>query len=190
MMDEQRPPPPPVRIDSITGSTSNLEMKPLPRLPDEESNKKKKASIKEWSKKDPSKLTISRPTNFNHPIHVTYNPSTGEFDGMPELWSSLLQSSKITKQEQKQNPQAVIDALDFYQHSANKRESKFMYSSCKNLTPPISGDLADKFRQTVILVSDRSTPSQELISNGIRNRHDNDEIPPPIAARPEKTKSI
>ncbi|CAF3444793.1 unnamed protein product [Rotaria socialis] len=189
-MDEQRPPPPPVRIDSISGSTSNLELKPLPRLPDEESNKKKKATSKEWSKKDPSKLTISRPTNFNHPIHVTYNPSTGEFDGMPELWSNLLQSSKITKQEQKQNPQAVIDALDFYQHSAHKRESKFMYSSCKNLTPPISGDLADKFRQTVILVSDRSTSSQEQISNGIKNRHDNDEMPPPIATRPEKTKSV
>jgi len=152
--------------------------------------KRKKTSNKDWSKKDPAKLTISRPTNFNHPIHVTYNPSTGEFDGMPELWSSLLQHSKITKQEQKQNPQAVIDALDFYQHAAHKRESKFMYSSCKNLTPPISGDLADKFRQTVILVSDRSTSSQEQTSNGLLNRHDNDEIPPPIAARPEKTKSI
>lgn len=94
---------------------------------------------------------------------------------MPELWSSLLQSSKITKQEQKENPQAVIDALDFYQHAQHKRESKFMYSSCKSksslwrypreissclcidLTPPISGDLADKFRQTVILVSDQAT---------------------------------
>lgn len=86
----------------------------------------------EWSKKDPSKLTISRPTNFNHPIHVTYDSSTGEFDGMPELWIALLQSSKITKQEQKQNPQAVLDALDFYQHAAQKRESKFMYSSYKS----------------------------------------------------------
>jgi hypothetical protein len=127
----------------------------------------------DWTKKDPSKLTISRPTNFNHPIHVTYNSSTGEFDGMPEIWSSLLQHSKITKQEQKQNPQAVIHALDFYQHAAHKRESKFMYSSYKSekfiekknflnrsfldLTPPISGDLADKFRNTVILISDRST---------------------------------
>jgi p21-activated kinase 1 len=64
---------------------------------------------------------------------VTYNSSTGEFDGMPELWSSLLHHSKITKQEQKQNPQAVIDALDFYQHAAHKRESKFMYSSCKSI---------------------------------------------------------
>ena len=51
---------------------------------------------------------------------------------MPEIWSSLLQNSKITKQEQKQNPQAVIDALDFYQHAAQKRESKFMYSSYKS----------------------------------------------------------
>lgn len=87
---------------------------------------------KDWTKKDPAKLTISRPTNFNHPIHVTYNSSTGEFDGMPEIWSSLLQNSKITKQEQKQNPQAVIHALDFYQHAAQKRESKFMYSSYKS----------------------------------------------------------
>ena len=54
---------------------------------------------------------------------MTYDPSTGEFDGMPHIWSSLLQSSRITKQEQKQNPQAVIDALDFYQHAAHKRES-------------------------------------------------------------------
>ena len=161
----------------------------------------------DWTKKDPAKLTISRPTNFNHPIHVTYNPLTGEFDGMPELWSSLLQSSRITKQEQKQNPQAVIDALDFYQHAAQKRESKFMYSTCKSrvfiqtessfdnsyfflyeqktdLTPPISADLADRFRQTVILASDK--PTHERVSI----RHDNDETPPPIAARPEKTKSI
>lgn len=87
----------------------------------------------DWSKKDPAKLTISRPTNFNHPIHVTYDPSTGEFDGMPQLWKTLLQSSKITKQEQKENPQAVIDALDFYQHAAQKRESKFMYSSYKSI---------------------------------------------------------
>jgi len=156
--------------------------------------KRRRQLIKIGQKKDPSKLTISRPTNFNHPIHVTYNSSTGEFDGMPELWSNLLQSSKITKQEQKQNPQAVIDALDFYQHAQHKRESKFMYSSCKNLTPPISGDLADKFRQTVILVSDQPTSAQEQrpswLNDSTNHQLDNEEIPPPIAARPEKTKSI
>lgn len=126
-------------------------MKPLPRLPDDDLGKRKKTNSKgssttddesttfsplDWSKKDPAKLTISRPTNFNHPIHVTYDASTGEFEGMPSLWTTLLQSSKITKQEQKQNPQAVIDALDFYQHAAQKRESKFMYSSYKSEQRP------------------------------------------------------
>ena len=131
--DEHRPPPPPVRVDSISlGSTSSLETKPLPRLPDDDLGKRKKTNSKDWSKKDPAKLTISRPTNFNHPIHVTYDASTGEFEGMPSLWTTLLHSSKITKQEQKQNPQAVIYALDFYQHAAQKRESKFMYSSYKS----------------------------------------------------------
>ena len=60
---------------------------------------------------------------------------------MPHLWSTLLQSSKITKQEQKQNPQAVIDALDFYQHTAQKRESKFMYSTYKS-NRPLNGELS------------------------------------------------
>ena len=55
---------------------------------------------------------------------MTYNPSTGEFDGMPEIWSSLLQSSKITKQEQKQNPQAVIHALDFLSTCCTKKENQ------------------------------------------------------------------
>jgi hypothetical protein len=41
-MNEHRAPPPPVRVDSISG----LETKPLPRLPDDESNKKKKTNSK------------------------------------------------------------------------------------------------------------------------------------------------
>ena len=41
-MNEHRPPPPPIRIDSIT----SLETKPLPRTPDDELNKKKKTNSK------------------------------------------------------------------------------------------------------------------------------------------------
>ena len=57
----------------------------------------------DWTKKDPSKLTISRPTNFNHPIHVTYNSSTGEFDGMPDIWSSFITTfeHKLNKNKNK-----------------------------------------------------------------------------------------
>nr|AEN94436.1 Ser/Thr protein kinase PAK 3 [Philodina roseola] len=183
--DEHRPPPPPIRVDSISQFVC-LDAKPLPRLPDEDLGKRKKTNSKgsnertndrskkrffrsDWSKKDPAKLTISRPTNFNHPIHVTYDASTGEFEGMPSLWTTLLQSSKITKQEQKENPQAFEENSLVFSSFENK-------TNFSDLTPPISVDLAEKFRQTVILCSDKSA--------------ENDAIPPPIAARPEKTKSI
>lgn len=33
---------------------------------------------------------------------------------MPHQWEMLLQQSKISKQEQQQNPQAVLDALQYY----------------------------------------------------------------------------
>ena len=41
-------------------------------------------------------------------------------------------------------------------------------SLCTDLTPPISGDLADKFRQTVILVSDQAAPVSSKGRNGRR----------------------
>lgn len=48
---------------------------------------------------------------------------------MPESWAKLLQSSNITKLEQKQNPQAVLDVLNYYDASAKeKQNSKFMTS--------------------------------------------------------------
>ena len=61
-----------------------------------------------------TKPVISLPSNFEHTVHVGYNPSTGEFTGMPKHWEILLQQSKISKQEQQQNPQAVLDALQYY----------------------------------------------------------------------------
>lgn len=44
---------------------------------------------------------------------------------MPEKWAQLLSSSSISKTEQKNNPQAVIDALKFYDDSTAGND-KFM----------------------------------------------------------------
>lgn len=50
-----------------------------------------------------------------------------ELQGMPESWAKLLQNSNITKSEQKKNPQAVLDVLNWFDSSAkDKRESKYM----------------------------------------------------------------
>lgn len=49
------------------------------------------------------------------------------FQGMPEAWARLLVSSNISKQEQKSNPQAVLDVLKWYDSSSNQPPlSKYM----------------------------------------------------------------
>ncbi|OWJ99129.1 hypothetical protein Celaphus_00009792, partial [Cervus elaphus hippelaphus] len=86
-------------------------------------------------KKEKERPEISLPSDFEHTIHVGFDAVTGEFTnspfqtsrpvtvassqsegkmGIPEQWARLLQTSNITKLEQKKNPQAVLDVLKFY----------------------------------------------------------------------------
>lgn len=44
------------------------------------------------------------------------------FQGMPEQWARLLQTSNISKSEQQQNPQVVLDVLNFYNSSSGKQK--------------------------------------------------------------------
>lgn len=47
--------------------------------------------------------------------------------GMPEAWARLLMNSNISKQEQKKNPQAVLDVLKWYDNTSKQRpNSKYM----------------------------------------------------------------
>eukprot|EP00123_Amoebidium_parasiticum_P012475 comp21379_c0_seq1/m.29405 comp21379_c0_seq1/g.29405 ORF comp21379_c0_seq1/g.29405 comp21379_c0_seq1/m.29405 type:complete len:572 (-) comp21379_c0_seq1:467-2182(-) len=45
---------------------------------------------------------------------VKYDVNQKEFKNMPKEWSLLLENSKITKDDQDQDPQAVLDVLEFY----------------------------------------------------------------------------
>lgn len=46
---------------------------------------------------------------------------------MPEAWAQLLMRSNISKQEQKKNPQAVLDVLNWYDNSSKDlKQSKYM----------------------------------------------------------------
>uniref|UniRef100_A0A4W5KCJ2 non-specific serine/threonine protein kinase n=1 Tax=Hucho hucho TaxID=62062 RepID=A0A4W5KCJ2_9TELE len=112
---------------------------------------------------------ISPPSDFEHTIHVGFDAVTGEFTGMPEQWARLLQTSNITKSEQKKNPQAVLDVLKFYDSTGNGRQKYLSFSSSGELSygldlTPVKNDIDDD---------------------------DDDEAPPPIVApRPEYTKSV
>ena len=46
---------------------------------------------------------------------------------MPQSWAILLRDANITEVEQKKNPQAVLDVLNYYDSSSKgNHESKFM----------------------------------------------------------------
>ncbi|KAJ1473287.1 P21-Rho-binding domain-containing protein [Baffinella frigidus] len=59
-------------------------------------------------------LAISRPTGFRHVTHVTVDPDSDVgFTGLPDEWLALLKGSGISKEETMQNPQVVLDVLEF-----------------------------------------------------------------------------
>uniref|UniRef100_A0A8D3B1C6 non-specific serine/threonine protein kinase n=1 Tax=Scophthalmus maximus TaxID=52904 RepID=A0A8D3B1C6_SCOMX len=193
---EDKPPAPPVRMSSTIFSTSsgkdslsaNHSSKPLPSVPEERKPRNKIISIFSGGRKkdkDKERPEISPPSDFEHTIHVGFDAVTGEFTvsfhclGMPEQWARLLQTSNITKSEQKKNPQAVLDVLKFYDSTGNGRQKYLSFSS--------SGE---RLGLIVNLITVKGTePSSPNIKD--IDDDDDDETPPPVVApRPEHTKSM
>ncbi|GIZ03754.1 hypothetical protein CEXT_108631 [Caerostris extrusa] len=188
---DEKPPAPPVRLTSTRDSTVAVDMRPLPKEPESEKKVQKK------ERKEMEKPIISPPTNFEHTVHVGFDAITGEFTGMPESWARLLQSSNITKSEQKQNPQAVLDVLNWYDASTKeKQESKYMTMNKTFGDPsPRPSYLADKYAINAVVPPLPVSPTRKPEPTPPSTPEDEDEEepeapPPPVAARPEKTKSI
>ncbi|XP_031553792.1 serine/threonine-protein kinase PAK 3-like isoform X2 [Actinia tenebrosa] len=191
MADEERPPAPPLRLTSNKDAISPGS-RPLPSAPIEE-KKKKTATFRlfpnkgEYNKKKPE---ISYPTQFEHTIHVGFDPVTGEFTGMPEAWARLLQVSNITQAEQKKNPQAVLDVLNFYDSSKDKAETtKFMttvkpYGQTTHARPQI-----DKETYVPPPPPPHATATNATAPQQNHAGQDEEALPPAIPTRPEITKS-
>lgn len=177
---EDKPPAPPVRMSSQGGAkdaqSANHSSRPLPSAPEEKKPRNKIISMfapEKGSKKkdrDKDRPEISSPSDFEHTIHVGFDAVTGEFTGMPEQWARLLQTSNISESEQKKNPQAVLDALTFYESASGKQ---------KYLNPS-SSDKGSQLPNTKI-----TSPS------AVDDDDDDDNTPPPVVApRPEHTISV
>ena len=120
---------------------------------------------------------------------------------MPENWSRLLMSSNISKQEQKKNPQAVLDVLNWFD-SSNKETKGSKYMTTTKMvgveTPRPSlrqhGESGSSQSQNSALSQPSSstpsstTPTDTEGTTGITS--EDEPPPPPIATRPERTKSI
>uniref|UniRef100_A0A3B3QRH4 non-specific serine/threonine protein kinase n=1 Tax=Paramormyrops kingsleyae TaxID=1676925 RepID=A0A3B3QRH4_9TELE len=183
---EDKPPAPPMRNTStMIGACSkdtgapHHGSKPLP--PNPEDKKKKDRSIRsiltggsDKTNKKKERPEISLPSDFEHTIHVGFDAVTGEFTGMPEQWARLLQTSNITKLEQKTNPQAVLDVLKFYDSKETSNSQKYM---------SFTGECGPQSPRTV---------SETPVVSTLSEDEDEDEATPPptVAPRPEHTKSI
>ncbi|XP_073971681.1 serine/threonine-protein kinase PAK 3-like protein isoform X2 [Rhodnius prolixus] len=214
--DEDKPPAPPVRLTSnrvdAMVSTVPVEMRPLPKEPETDDRKKKTAKKSRAKVRDSEKPNISYPTNFEHTVHVGYDTVTGEFTGMPEAWARLLMNSNISKQEQKKNPQAVLDVLNWFDNSSKEvKGSKFMTTTKMiggsaggggggglevSLRPVRSHNSAQS--QSLSHPSSSSTPDTEpntylpasATGTSTSSEQEDETPPPPVSARPDRTKSI
>lgn len=171
-------------------SSLNHGLKPLPLVPEEKNKKARLRSIfpgagdKTNKKKEKERPEISLPSDFEHTIHVGFDAVTGEFTGIPEQWARLLQTSNITKLEQKKNPQAVLDVLKFYDSKETVNNQKYM--SFTSGDKPADGYIAGNALNTKIASEPPVVPPVSEDDD-----EDEDNIPPPvIAPRPEHTKSI
>lgn len=60
---------------------------------------------------------------------------------MPEQWARLLQTSNITKLEQKKNPQAVLDVLKFYDSKDTAKQKYLSFSATGMSLAKLTGHL-------------------------------------------------
>ncbi|XP_032879269.1 serine/threonine-protein kinase PAK 1 isoform X2 [Amblyraja radiata] len=100
---------------------------------------------------------------------------------MPEQWARLLQTSNITKLEQKKNPQAVLDVLKFYESKETSNSQKYMSFTDKT---------ADGYVTTNAL-STKNVSESPAVPPVSEDDDEDEGVPPPvIAPRPEHTKSM
>uniref|UniRef100_A0A8C5QF57 Serine/threonine-protein kinase PAK 3 n=1 Tax=Leptobrachium leishanense TaxID=445787 RepID=A0A8C5QF57_9ANUR len=194
---EEKPPAPPLRMNSNNRDSSALNhcSKPLPMAPEEKNKKARLRSIfpgggdKTNKKKEKERPEISLPSDFEHTIHVGFDAVTGEFTGIPEQWARLLQTSNITKLEQKKNPQAVLDVLKFYDSKETVNNQKYMSftSGDKSAHGYIA---AHSVNAKTASEPPLAPPVSEEEDEEEEEEEDDNEPPPVIAPRPEHTKSI
>lgn len=77
--------------------------------------------FKKGQNKDEGPSLIGHPINVNHDMHVCKNKTTGELEGLPTIWMTHI-GNQITKAEQTNNPDAVIQAVKYYNYSIRKKE--------------------------------------------------------------------
>uniref|UniRef100_A0A668W1I8 non-specific serine/threonine protein kinase n=1 Tax=Oreochromis aureus TaxID=47969 RepID=A0A668W1I8_OREAU len=194
---EEKPPAPPLRMNSSSRDSSSVNhaSKPLPMAPEEKNKKVRLRSIFPGGDKSeyPSPHVAFRlSSTLDHMVYL-FPVCKEKENGIPEQWARLLQTSNITKLEQKKNPQAVLDVLKFYDSKETVNNQKYMSftSGDKSAHGYIAGAKTSTTEPPIAPpVSEEEDEEEEEEEEEEDDEDDDDELPPVIAPRPEHTKSI
>ncbi|KAJ5495722.1 Serine/threonine-protein kinase ste20 [Penicillium diatomitis] len=127
----------------------------------------------------PRNIKISAPENPVHVTHVGYDNQTGQFTGLPKEWQRLLQESGISKKEQEEHPQTMVDIMRFYEKNTRGDDDevwhKFDNASYK--APAATATSAPATAGT-------TPPGSPRFPQNHESRFENPRSPPPIPRSP------
>ncbi|KAH7050744.1 kinase-like domain-containing protein [Linnemannia elongata] len=103
-------------------------------------------------------MGVSNPTNFVHKVHVGFDPNTGNFTGLPETWTKLLTGSAITKEDYANNPQAVLEVLEFYTDQTKRNEAEYGTASLVPSSLPLIPSDSEGDRWANLMPRQQPTP--------------------------------
>eukprot|EP00124_Ichthyophonus_hoferi_P000552 Ihof_evm5s21 gene=Ihof_evmTU5s21 len=89
---------------------------------------------------------------------VQFDTEEKEFKNMPKQWSLLLENSLISKSDQANDPQAVLDVLKFYSKDNLKKRSTAEKSVSKYMIDPAAEDELGSEKRLSNLVPDSKQP--------------------------------
>lgn len=134
----------------------------------------------------PRNIKISAPENPVHVTHVGYDNTTGQFTGLPKEWQRMIEHSGITKKEQEENPQAIIDVVGFYKENA-ERGSDEVWDKFENAKVPelrvgtsAAGPLSPSLLNTPNYGSMASPPASPRFPANHETSFENPRSPPPV----------
>ncbi|KAG0258739.1 Protein kinase [Mortierella polycephala] len=135
-------------------------------------------------------MGVSNPTNFVHKVHVGFDPNTGNFSGMPETWAKLLTGSAITKEDYANNPQAVLEVLEFYTDQTKRNEAEYGTASLIPSTLPLIPSESENDRWANLMPKQQAPPPSsrpERPQRPERPDRPEDQLRPSI---PERSQSV
>ncbi|KAA8644289.1 hypothetical protein EYZ11_002840 [Aspergillus tanneri] len=183
------------RMDNPLNKTENERPANTKRYSDEANGHKsfgtgrsKKSSFSSFVNSmlgSPRGIKISAPENPVHVTHVGYDNQTGQFTGLPKEWQRLLQESGISKKEQEEHPQTMVDIMRFYEKNARGDDEvwhKFdhAYPQPQSVTSPASQPSLVGSTPQGSSAQRTSSPTSPRFPQNHEGSFENPRAPPPI----------